>query len=203
VTLAQTRLARTRVDGVWFRWLRAPNVSFGFMWRGGGSWSWYSKINPRWSTSTQALTPMLSTCGRRIRTRVHDGRFAVPARTTVILVRSAERGCAWFRAPVGITDSVSLQFERVVALRSGSVVLRPGVALISDLMPTTQIAVEKATTSQDNASIVSIMVVSLLLLYMKILYPEAVHPRGPAEKRGTLVWLTNAIIIIRIVRVRF
>ena len=23
------------MDGVWFRWLRAPNVSFGFMWRGG------------------------------------------------------------------------------------------------------------------------------------------------------------------------
>ena len=69
-------------------------------------------------------------------------------------------------------------------LSHGSVVLRPGVALISDLMPTTQIAVEKATTSQDNASIVSIMVVSLLLLYMKILYPEAVHPRGPAEKEA-------------------
>ena len=80
---------------------------------------------------------------------------------------------------------MSPQFERVVALRPGSVALRPGVALISDPMPTTQIAVEKATASQDNAPIVSIMVVSLLLLlYMKTLCPEAVHPRGPAEKEA-------------------
>ena len=88
---------------------------------------------------------------------------------------------------MGIADSVLPHFERVVALRPGSAALRPGVALISDPMPTTQIAVAKATASQDNAHIVIIMVVSLLSLYRKPLHPEAVHPRDPAEKKGHLI----------------
>ena len=59
----------------------------------GSSWSWYSKLNPRWSTSTHALTQTLSTCGRRLQTRAMDCGWAALARTTVTLVNSPRSTC--------------------------------------------------------------------------------------------------------------